>query len=373
MTGTAATVGGAGSPRGASGTVAVVEPPENTIAWRVFGSWLAILTAALIGGYFAAPEVPNSGFVSATAVLTFITTAAVGIERIIEGAFALLGRSSGFGGWWPLKQVSGAIKTFEENTNAYVARPLADAIQELETLKTAAVNAGDLAQDVQAAVEAKIAAYARTRDELQARLDNLDKLAPGSPRFDRANELAATATKTMNEIAETASRISGGLGETVLMSADRIAGAANRAGDIVVSFADNPARKVLSLMVGSILGVAVASFMGLNLFLAVLDDPSADAPSGTDTGICDGGAAACLDGRAGVLVTGLVIGLGANPTHEVIKALQRRRRNGADGDDDASESGATVGPAFNVLGAAVPAAGPPAATSIRRRQVRSTD
>lgn len=374
MTGGAAAGGGAMGAGGGGGGVAVVEPPPNQVPWRVFGWWLIILAGALIGGYLAAPKVSNSGFLSAAAVLTFVTTAAVGIERIIEGGFAVLGRSSGFGGWWPLKQVTGAITAFEQNTNAYLAQPLASAITELNDLKTAAVNAGSLVGDALVSVEAKIAAYERSRDQLGERLSNLDKLAPGSPRFDRANDLAATATKTMNQIAETASEVSGQLSNSLLTTADTIAGAANRSADIVASFSDNPARKVLSLMIGSVLGIAVASFMGLNLFLAILEVPTADSAVDANSGLCGGGPAACLDGRAGILVTGLIIGLGASPTHEVIKALQRRRRNGEDGDAaDTSDSGAVAAGTLNLFNPGAPTTGPRAATSIGRRRVRSTD
>jgi hypothetical protein len=370
----------------------VVEPPENKVAWRVFGCWLIVLIATMIGGYFVSPQVPNSSFVSAAAVLTFVTSAAVGIERVIEGAFALLGQSCGFGGWWPLKQVSGAILAFEKNTNAYISTPLANAITELSKLKTAAVAAGELTEQAQREVEAAIAAYGRTRGELEARLANLRKLAPGSPRFALANELAAEATETMNAISETARRV-GGLGDSVLSAADTIAGAANRAADIAASFSDNPARRVLSLMAGSILGIAVASFMGLNVFLAILDappdaraePPAVDAPTGIDAGICDdGGPAACLNGRAGVLVTGMLIGLGSSPTHEVIKALQRRRGyNGDDATDEGAHGtgvdhlGVTASAAreleLTTFVVTAPDADQRATAPIRRRKVRSTD
>jgi hypothetical protein len=49
----------------------------------------------------------------------------------------------------------------------------------------------------------------------------------------------------------------------------------------------------------------VAGFIGLNVFAAIFD-----------------ASAGALAGAAGIVLTGLLVGLGSNPTHEVIKALQ---------------------------------------------------
>ena len=91
---------------------------------------------------------------------------------------------------------------------------------------------------------------------------------------------------------------------------------ADAALDVVEAFAGNPARTVASLVLGMSAGVVVAGALGLNMVVSVLG-------SGQAAGL------GLLDGRLGVLATGLVIGLGANPTHEAIKALSRlKQRNG---------------------------------------------
>lgn len=365
-------------------TAVAVPPPANRIDMTVLAVALGALVTAIIIGAVAAPNEPNSGFVSAAAVLTFVTTAAIGIERIVEGFFAFVDRASKWGGWWPLKQVTDSIHAFEKNTKAFLEEPLAAAIKDLQTLKDAANGAGDITDEGLKTIEAHIASYERTRKQLQGRLGGLERLAPGSPRFDRANEIAATATATLDEIAKDTARLADTLAVDVTRIADNLSGACNQATDIVTAFSDNPARKVLSLILGSILGIAVASLMGLNLFLAIVDDPET-RPAG---GACEDQAAACLDGKAGVVVTGVIIGLGANPAHEVIRALQRRRRKGSD-DESGVRSDVVDDFALNTLGIArfgadvfddsylkadvsrTPAA-PAAVTQVQRRRARPT-
>lgn len=102
----------------------------------------------------------------------------------------------------------------------------------------------------------------------------------------------------------------------------------------------------MSLAIGATLGVLVCGLMGLNLFLAVLEDDTtspaalqrvaAQESDNEDSG-CSNNPAGCLDGTAGILLTGIVVGLGSNPTHEVIRALQRRKRS------NTAETPATVG------------------------------
>jgi len=287
----ATTTSGAGSRN--PGNVVPTPVPAKGIAWEVFRWWLVALAAACIAGWFISPEKPNSGFVSAAAVLTVVSTAAVGIERVVEGFFAIIGASSKFGGWWPLKQVSGAITSFEANTNTYLAKPLSDALEALEAAKDAAVEAHKLTDEAKKTVEQEIDAYKRTRDQLQGRLDNLKNLAPGSARFDGAGEVAKSATTTMDAIAKRTAALSGEISSGVIGAADTLAGACNQASDVVASFSDNPARKLISLMMGTILGIAVASLMGLNLFLAVLDEPApANAANATADGTVGATAAA---------------------------------------------------------------------------------
>src|SRR5262249_40376188 len=76
------------------------------------------------------------------------------------------------------------------------------------------------------------------------------------------------------------------------------------------TFTDNPARKLISLYLGAVLGLAIATFAHLDLFRA---DGILNTPIGGF--------------HCGVALTGVVMGLGSNPAHEVIKAIQEFKNN----------------------------------------------
>jgi hypothetical protein len=98
--------------------------------------------------------------------------------------------------------------------------------------------------------------------------------------------------------------------------------------DVISTFSDNPARRVLSLVIGATLGMLVAGFFGLNLFLAIVQEPDEARQVGDpSTAECTlDNPTACLTGRAGIVVTGVILGLGSNPTHEIISGLRKREK-----------------------------------------------
>jgi hypothetical protein len=79
-------------------------------------------------------------------------------------------------------------------------------------------------------------------------------------------------------------------------------------GQFLKTFKDNPGRRILSIEFGVLVGVVVAEVVGLDIFTAILSAVNANQSVPTTF--------------LGVLATGIVIGLGANPTHEVIRVLQ---------------------------------------------------
>ena len=89
--------------------------------------------------------------------------------------------------------------------------------------------------------------------------------------------------------------------------------AVDSAADFVDSFKENPGRRLLSLYFGVMLGLLLVWATGLDLFQASL---------GTDI---------ARDGLAGVhlsvALTGLILGLGSSPTHEVIQILKEIKRS----------------------------------------------
>jgi hypothetical protein len=82
--------------------------------------------------------------------------------------------------------------------------------------------------------------------------------------------------------------------------------------DFVATFKDNPARRLISIVIGAILGLVVAGFMRLDIVAAA---------GGIEFG--NNG----LGNGLGVAITGLLVGLGSSPTHEAVRALQKYKES----------------------------------------------
>lgn len=81
-------------------------------------------------------------------------------------------------------------------------------------------------------------------------------------------------------------------------------------GDFLGTFKDNPGRRLMSILLGVMAGLAVAGVAGLDVYAGVQNDAVTDplklvAPT-----------------VLGMIFTGVLLGLGSSPTHEVIKVLQ---------------------------------------------------
>ena len=88
--------------------------------------------------------------------------------------------------------------------------------------------------------------------------------------------------------------------------------------DFVATFKDNPGRRMISLFGGALVGLLMAWALHLDVFRTVLETPAPAQP-------------AVLLPFVGVALTGMLMGLGANPTHEVIRILQEiKNRRKAD-------------------------------------------
>jgi len=105
----------------------------------------------------------------------------------------------------------------------------------------------------------------------------------------------------------------------LLTDADRATKVANTAigglQDFLATFKDNPGRRLISIYLGAILGLLVAGFFGLDVFAAATRSVSTATTASVST--CP---------RFMVLLTGVIIGLGSNPTHEVIRAVQEFKK-----------------------------------------------
>jgi hypothetical protein len=289
---------------------------------------LAILLALLI-----APEA-NQGFADDAAVLAFLAATAVAIERTIELVWTLLSRRQGFGAWWPLNEVVDHVQRVEGETNQLVTSVLGAARRSLEQAR----EAGGRTQDEIARIERGITELNRQQERLAGKLGTATQLAPGSPRLRLVAEVADDARR---HITRTTSAAGEARGEV----RDQLDVAMNAIDDAVAfigAFEENPARRIASLALGATLGVLVAGLLGLNVFVATLGGAE-DVE----------GVAGVLAGALGVVITGAILGFGAEPTHHVIKGLQRyKERNTAD------EEIATGAGEVRVTAAAAPGVAP---------------
>jgi hypothetical protein len=235
----------------------------NGRAWViVVGSMILVLILALLValgskvGSF--PEPTDLSTDTSAAMLALVGAAAIDIERIIEMLWTTLGQTTG-NQRWPLNVVG-----------AEVSRLVSDMNEDLKPFL----------QKVQEGIDEAGGAAAASRG-----IGFLEGAFPELQRHaQRFNEAVGEADELLNQVN------------------------------------DNPARRLISILVGSFLGLLVAGILGLDLMGATLGENPwgiGDNQPWWDNAFPNLGAA----------VTGLVMGLGATPTHELIKMLQETKKN----------------------------------------------
>jgi len=267
---------------------------------RVFFVLAAFLVAAAVFGFVIAPR-SNVGFADDAAVLAFAALVAVGIERILELTWTLLGQSR-LGGWWPLKQLAEVFDTVEKESNALLGPLLA---QTQDALKAAQKLPG-VGADLVKQIDAALADLQTQKDTYQKKFDTAHKLAPGSERLALLAQISTDFSKLLTDAADAATKGTQEAKDAIKKSDEAI----GLSMTVAESFTDNPARRVASILIGGGLGMIAAGFLGLNIFSAVL-----------------GAEAGYLAAGLGVILTGFVIGLGSSPVHEVVKALQNYKES----------------------------------------------
>jgi hypothetical protein len=261
------------------------------------------LVAAVIVGLtlFVArfATVPNQGFADAAAVLAMVGLVAVGIERIIEAFWSLMSRAQS--GWWPLDQIAAAVDSLVDETNAVATPAFAAAEAGLEAAKGAIGVTRDQVEALDEQIQ-KVRAQAKAYEAQVARISSLAK------DNQRVQLLTTAAFQAVNRLDTAYGRDMPAVRQAFNDASQVTAGVS----DILAGFKDNPAKKVISIALGWVIGLVVAGFAGLDLFAA------AGAPVGpTDPALRD----QALFPFLGVALTGFVLGLGANPTHEVIRLV----------------------------------------------------
>jgi hypothetical protein len=232
---------------------------------------------------------PNVGLADSAAVLATVTAGAVGIERGLEAFWTIVGMS-GLGSWWPLKPLGKRLDTFVDRLNKDL-NPLID---------TAGEAVGDARRVIDRSREGFKGAQ-QYLDDLTQHATELKRLTPGDPQ---ARNIAAEATSAVVGLKKTLRDIDG-VADT---AGKTLAGAS----EFVQTFEDNPARRLMSLWAGVIVGLIVAAVLGLDAFQAILGKK----PFG------ESGWLYAVFPSLGVAATGLLMGLGSNPAHEAIKTLK---------------------------------------------------
>ena len=238
--------------------------------WCTIGGVVAVAAAAAL----AASLHRGLSTVDAAAIIAITGAAAVGIERVIEVIWTVLGQF--YGTWFPIGPPSKRLKEAVDQANAKLEPFFEAASVQAGKADTTAAKIDQWAKEI----KADLAAAGSSSDLLRVSADAAAQISAMEKKLDFAVAGADLAKAALDDVT-----------------------------DFLGTFESNPVRRIISLFIGMVLGLAVAAFVGLDCITAAL------APVTEEQG-------ALLPTVWGMLLTGLLIGLGSNPTHEVIKALQ---------------------------------------------------
>lgn len=259
-------------------------------------SVMVFLAALLIATAFVVATIkppPITGK-NAAAILALVTAGAFAIERLIELCWIAVG--STLGNWWPLKPIGDRLDAFVEGLN----EPLDDFYAKAKAHVDATNDAS-----------AELSDWFQTDKDYFASLKNhvedLKRLEPGNPR---ARQIANAASQAVVGLQRHYPDL-----EDAARKANKALAGVDK---FVQTFEDNPARRLMSLYVGAMLGLFLAAILGLDAIQAVF--------KGQPTTEWAKDLYVMFEG-IGVAVTGLVMGAGATPTHELIKALKASKES----------------------------------------------
>lgn len=276
-------------------------PPSgmSEVAWLVFPLVLlgsAVLALVIL---WASGATASIRFSDASAAITFTTGAALVIERLIETGWTIYATTKA-GSYWPMSGVSTYVTQLVNNLDtafdpflAEANKTLATAAGTTETIKTAVTG---LKQDI-------------TR--FKGEIAELRKL--GQPSNQQSLLLSAATAQRIHYLKVKYSATLDTVGYAATLASSAVDGLQNFA----ATFKDNPGRRIISICIGGTIGIIVTGSLQLDLFEALATGSQPPAAGFT--------------AAFHIVLTGLVIGLGAGPTHEVIRLIQesKERRKGA--------------------------------------------
>lgn len=233
-------------------------------------------------------------FTDSAAAVTYTTGAAIVIERLIETGWALLSTTQ-LGSYWPMLGVANYAGQLVNGLSAAFEPSLA----RTDAVLTDVGNAGT-------SLHADATSLRQDVVNFQHELAGLRQ--QGRPGNQQGLVLSAATAQRIRYLREKYLGLLDGIDH-----AAAVASAA--AGDLqsfIATFKDNPGRRIVSLCGGGILGLGTAACLGLDLFAALGKTDNSAATYGLTHGLH-------------VALTGLVIGLGAGSTHELIRLLQESK------------------------------------------------
>jgi hypothetical protein len=219
----------------------------------------------------------------AAAELGLVSVSAVGIERALELFWEVMGQLKNT--WWPLGVPARQLDKFVSSLNQAV-KPYQECANDV--LTRAATAAGKLPQDL---VDAQA-----ILEQVKGYLADLSVANPPS------QATAATIIAGIDSLQASKYAVASAVAKGVKGTVADLSSFAN-------SFTNNPARKLISIHAGAIMGVMLAGLTGMDLFAA------------------SGFKSTWLGFHWGLVLTGVVMGLGSNPTHDVIKAAQEYKNH----------------------------------------------
>jgi PASTA domain len=263
------------------------------------GKWAMWLGAlALVGAIFLVALFspgPSITPANAAAVLALVTAGAVAIERIIEAGWTVVGLRLSTS--WPMSQPKQAM-------NSGLEQQARNAYEKAKQIVTSVADAQDKGDDWAEKI------YKEIGDLQKTTLQDLKTLAQSAPDNQGARLVANTVDQSLAFIEKKYPELKEAMG---------VAGQAiDITADFVETFKDNPGRRLISIFAGSILGLAAAGFLGLDAFQAAMATPAEESAAG--------GGAGASQFPLGIVFTGLLMGLGSVPTHEVIKLVQEAKK-----------------------------------------------
>ncbi|HEY0071360.1 MAG TPA: hypothetical protein VGE04_15450 [Chloroflexia bacterium] len=297
----------------------------NTLGKILVYGLLVLIVLAVIAGLVSANPGGKAGEMTAT--LALITSVAIGIERAQEVFWMAI--DSKYGDWWPFTLVTRPIKDLQTRLTG-----------ELPAYLT---NAGKLVTDLQNSGKLAQGELEKLNKNLEEAKEQLTKLRDSLPK---GKDLESLLTALQANLKNVQAKIPEGQQGLEFGNA-----ALDIVASVLDSAKDNPARRVIGMFIGSAAGIVIAAMFGLDLFWAVL---------GKETAFYFGSEPNLLTLHAGVSISGIIIGLGADPTHQVVRLLEERKKQAKkDNRTDESTSEAQAAWAAQAAQAAQAASGNP--------------